>query len=148
MKLTREIKISEAFDKRHKDPSKNYGIGACNIWFIVKGSKGAITLNIGTNWFLPSTVEEYKTKGVNGRIVDLHRGDDGPVRAWAWDVHSKKKMYDGQTKYKESDIIKGGCYCGGSCLRADRYLTILLEKGSEGVFEELEKDYKDSFRGE
>lgn len=142
--LKREIIIHSAYDRRNEDPSKDYGIGACRIFFVVSGKKGAITVNFGTNWYLPSTVTEYKQVGVRGRIVDLEK-ESSPITFYSWDIHSKKKMYLGQKKMKACEFVKGGCYCDGSCSKSEQYLTLLLQNGSNAVLDQLEKDYKDYF---
>jgi hypothetical protein len=139
MKLRREITIRPAYDKRDPNPNKNYGIGACRLFFSVTGPKGAITINFGTNWYLQSTIKEYKDKFK----MDLYSTE--PIKAWSWDYHSKKRMFKGQHSINKCEYTKGKCYCDGSYLNSDRYLPILLEKGSEGIFLELEKDYQDRF---
>lgn len=35
------------------------------------------------------------------------------------------------------------CYCDGSAMRAETYMTTLLEKGSDAIWKLLEADYKD-----
>lgn len=156
MKLKREISITSAYDKRDNNPSKNYGIGACRIFFAVKGSKGAITVNFFTNWFLPSTIKEYKEEGIYKN--NLLKGKDSfktkidlietskPISGGSWDVHSKKPLYDGQTLTGGDCEFNGGkCYCDGSCMKAEKYLQILFEKGSKGVLDKLEEDYNNQF---
>jgi hypothetical protein len=156
MKLKREIRIEPAFDKRSHIPGEDYGICSCRIYFAVIGSKGAITVNFYTNWYLPSTVKEYREEGIyrnqlsGGKEpfktkIDLEK-DSKPIRAGSWDYHSKKKRFEGQDFIKNCGYTGKKCYCDGSYLKADKYLTLLLEKGSEGVFEQLEKDYKIEFR--
>ena len=156
-KLKRQITISSAFDKRSEDSNKDYGIGSSRIFFAVIGKKGAITVNFGTNWFLPSTIKEYKEEGIyRNRLtmppskeqsktkIDLIKVTE-PIKAWSWDYHSKKRKFKGQTPLDNCEFTGGKCYCDGSCLRADDYLKLLLDKGSNGVFEQLEKDYKIEF---
>lgn len=62
-KFKREVHFSPAFDKRNDIPSKNYGVGAVRIFFLLKGKKGTVQFQIGTNWYLPETVKEYNKKG-------------------------------------------------------------------------------------
>ena len=151
MKLKREIKITSAFDQRHKD----YGISTCRIFFVVTGSKGAISVNFSTNWYLPSTVKEYSEIGIYKKIFPKGRAshrtkmdltaNTKPIEAWSWDIHSKKPLYDDQQSYGTCEFIGTKCYCDGSCLRADIYLKLLIEKGSEAVLDKLEEDYKHEF---
>jgi len=159
MKLKREIRITPAFDKRSDEPSKDYGIGSCRIWFIVSGKAGAVVVNFFTNWFLSKTVKEYKEEGIFRNTLDLNsRGRENfktkinlenktPLRACSWDYHSKKKRKYA-IKNKDCEFVGGVCYCDGSCLRADKYKDLLLSEGSEGVFKQLEEDYKIEFKEE
>lgn len=39
--LERIILTKPPFNKQHPDPSKNYGVGAMLIWFVLKGEKGS-----------------------------------------------------------------------------------------------------------
>ncbi|MCJ7767420.1 hypothetical protein MUP79_03395 [Candidatus Bathyarchaeota archaeon] len=147
MMLTREVLFMPAYDKRDPNPAKNYGIGSVRIAFIVKGSRGAITLSFYTNWYLPETVAEYRTgfKRADGSfgVSDLEAGE--PVKAFSYDYHSKTQRFEGQIKYEDCQYLGGDCYTDGSCLNADPFKKLLLEKGSDGVFEEMEKDYIQHF---
>ena len=152
MKLKRKLVISEAYDKRHKDPSKNYGISACRIFFSVTGKDGAISVNFGTNWYLKSTVDEYKkgTTNTSGQplVADLEK-DSEPLSAYSWGYHSRVQKYEGQDKTEDCNFLNGDdCYYDSSCLKANDFKDILLKKGSDGVFEQLEKDYKNEFGDE
>ncbi len=156
MKLKRQITISSAYDKRSEDPKKNYGIGSCRIYFAVIGEDGAITVNFFTNWYLPSTIKEYAEEGIFiNRLdgikdkfktqIDLLNTKE-TIYSGSWDYHSKKKKHKYLTKLTGCEFTGGDCYGEGSCLRADDYLKLLFEKGSEGVFEKLEEDYKEEFK--
>lgn len=156
VKLKREIKISSAFDRRDETPGKDYGIGSCRIFFIVKGGKGAVTVSFFTNWYLPSTLKEYKEEGIYKNNIYAPRDNfktkidliatTNPIGTGSWDIHSKKKLYDGQTLLdRDCEFTGGKCYCDGSSLMADEYLQLLFEKGSDGVFERLEEDYNKQF---
>jgi len=61
----REMIITPAYDKRNKNQNKNFGIVACRIFFIVKGKEGVVAVNFGTNWYLPSTIQEYKEERIH-----------------------------------------------------------------------------------
>jgi hypothetical protein len=159
-KLIREIKIFQAYDKRNDNPKKNYGISSCKIWFIVKGKEGAVTVNFFTNWFLPSTVKEYKEIGIHKNRfphedkdpfktkIDLEKTSE-PISAGSWDYHAIKPHREWQKEPTTKDCLfldNKPCYCDGSYCRAKEYLNSLLEKGSEAVFKMLEKDYRIEFK--
>ena len=54
----RIVKKNKAFDKRHKDPEKNYGIHGVELHFILKGSHGASQFLLYTNRQLPHVQKE------------------------------------------------------------------------------------------
>ena len=44
-----------AWDKRHHDPNKNYGIGSMRCRMILKGKEGAVHFVFSTGMFLEKT---------------------------------------------------------------------------------------------
>lgn len=133
MKLERIVEMTPAFDKRHPDPTKNYGIGGVEIAFFLKGERGVVQFKMGTGWFLP----ENRKPGIS---------DSYPM-AWDRGYHSYIPRYDGQTPIAESCHILDGkpCYYDGSTLNAEPILEVLIREGSEGVWRELEAYYKGTF---
>ncbi|KKN44324.1 hypothetical protein LCGC14_0694260 [marine sediment metagenome] len=107
MKFEKIVRVESAYDKRSKDPSKNYGIGSMRMRFILKGDKGCVQVLINFPIFLPETVEEYKRIGNmnNTDPCDLRDEDGKPKGLECWDVgyHSPKPMFEGQTK-RDCDI--------------------------------------------
>lgn len=137
-KFEKTIEFSPAYDRRDPDPKKDYGVGAVDIRFILKGKRGAVQFLLGTGWFLPETNEEYKARGVN-------LSKDYP-RAWDIGYHSPKPMYEGHSPITDKcNILNGKCFYDGSTLNADPILNILLREGSDGVWKELEKYYHETF---
>lgn len=134
----RIVNVTPAFDKRHPDPSKNYGIGACRIWFILKGPKGAVQFQIGTDWYLPEQQKELKNRP---SIYD--------IQPQGWDVgyHSYKPMYEGQDPMGECDVLGCTCYYDGSSLRADDWVPEFLAGGTEWLWPKLEAEYNSLFEG-
>ena len=140
------VKFSMPYDKRSDEPGKNYGIGAMRIWFILKGRHGAVQVLIGTQFYLPATINEYIEKGRN--IMKTHDGkDQEPFDCWDVGYHSPKPFFEGQTK-QECDILKKGyCYYDGSSLRGkhDGVDKMFMEKGQDAIWEYLEKEYRDLY---
>ena len=150
-KFERIVNFSPAYDKRHPEPSKNYGISATRIWFILKGKKGAVQVMIGTDWYLPETVEEYKRIGNENKTEPTNlRDKEEFLDCWDVGYHSFKPLREWQNKDNSTPCElheQGHCWYDGSSLRGqeDKVGRILLEKGSDGIWEYLENYYKEVF---
>jgi len=144
MKLEKIIKFYPAFDKRNASPSKNYGVHGVNLIMALKGDKGAVQFLLYTNWMLPHVTEEFLNKPVLDSIDVTCRFLPLPADIG---YHSYKPIYEGQTPITNTCELLDGkpCYYDGSSLVAEKYYNILLEKGCDGVWEELENYYKDIF---
>lgn len=125
-KFEKEIVFYPAFDK-----GREGGIGDVRIYFYLKGRKGVIQFLMSTGWYL------------GRQYLGRHRGGMDKPDAWDIGYHSPKPMYKGQKCIQRKCEVLGGkrCYYGGSGLRAKPLLDILLQKGSEGIWKELEKEY-------
>jgi hypothetical protein len=149
-KLEKEITFEPAYDKRSKDSSKDYGIHGVTVRFIVKGPWGATHFVIYTSWHLPKVQKELESsralRGPTGSIAGLK----ALYKPLPVDVgyHALSPQYEGQEQI-ECTILEGGkCYCDGSAVRAQDVFNILLEKGSKGVWEYLEAEYRTLERSE
>jgi hypothetical protein len=148
-KLERIVSFMPAFDKRNPDPSKNYGIGAVRCIMALKGSKGAITFTFSTGIYLDSTMQEYAK---DGRLTpEISYGNryfilNSPM---GYDVgyHSGRKHFNGQGISQRKCEWRNGkpCYCDGSALRADEWMKILIENGSDEIWRMMEEDYNVEF---
>jgi hypothetical protein len=128
-KFERIVTITPAFDKRHEDPKKNYGIGSASMRMVLKGKLGATQFILYTGWHLPHIQTELKPLP-----VDLG-------------YHSPKPLFEGQSKMDNCDVLKcGHCYYDGSGLNAKRIYDVLLREGSDGVWRELEEYYRYLFQ--
>lgn len=133
--MERIIEFSPAFDKRHKDPSKNYGIHGVEIRFVLKGQRGAVQFLVFSNWYLPNVVEEHKYDQF-GRWQPMG-ADVG--------YHSKRPMYDEQHQYDCPYVEGGKCYYDGSGLAGEEMLRTLIAEGGDAVWKGLETYYTDVF---
>jgi hypothetical protein len=135
--MERIVEITPAFDKRNKDPNKNYGIHGCELKMLVKGEKGAIQFVIYTNWMLPHVQKEFE--GKDSLFFLPMPADVG--------YHAVSPQYEGQTTLTESCPYLDGkpCYYDGSGLRADKWFDVLVHKGSDEVWKMLEDEYRERF---
>lgn len=136
----RIIQFDPAYDKRHKNPSKNYGIHGVTLRFVLKGEKGAINFVVFTNWMLPHIEKEYENKGlkpgVEYRISRPMPADLG--------YHSHVPQYEGQTIMDDCPWLDGKpCYYDGSTLHAETIFKVLVEEGGDALWEQLEKEYNE-----
>lgn len=146
MKFEKIVQFTPAFDKRHPDPSRNYGIGSVRIRFILKGEKGAVQFYCSTKWYLPETIKEYRnSKGVE--LLDNKEEDCSGISAWDLGYHSPKPMFKGQTSDACDILEKGECYYDGSGLNAFPLAETLVREGSDGIWKKLE-EYYESVYGE
>lgn len=77
------IKFAPAYDKRHSDPKKNYGVHGVELKFILKGEEGAVQFVIFTNWMLPNVQKEQDAKLSDHYITAL-------INKQIWDNITKK----------------------------------------------------------
>lgn len=132
------VNVKPAYDKRNPNPAKNFGIGACKIRFILKGPKGAVQFQIGTDWYLPHVQKELE-----GRVRSLNG-----VNPEGLDVgyHAYEPQYDGQISMGCCEVLDGKeCYYDGSGLWADELVPKFIAGGTEWLWKELEKIYMDRF---
>ncbi len=128
--FTRSLTVRPAFDKVHTDPTKNYGVHGCDLVFqVVTPEKEGLTYVVFTNWFLPQTEARLER-------TTMHRSLYKPISAGC-DGHFHTPQYDGQSPVPACHITGGECYSDGTSITDDLF-GILLEKGSDGLFEALE----------
>lgn len=145
MSFEKRIEFKPAFDKRHDDPKKNYGIHGVDLAFYLLGEKGAIQFIVYTSWHLPHVQDELDSKPIDSRFPFLSH------KPMAADLgyHSHKPMYEGQEHIMEDCPLLGWgkCYYDGSGLNAEKVFKVLTEEGSDGVWKYLENYYNETFEG-
>jgi hypothetical protein len=129
-KFTRLVEFHPAWDRRHVNPEKNYGIGGVEIRFVLKGPLGATQFLLCTGWTLPGL-------------------PDGTVLPADLGYHSPQPRYDGQPLITDSCPYLDGkpCYYDGSTLAAERVFERLVREGDVGVWAALEEVYQQVFEG-
>jgi len=131
------------FEPAYDNTAKGGGLHGINIRFILRGEHGAVQFLIFTNWR-----PKQATKRLRAEMSPSNYFLFEPMPA---DVgyHSKVPRYEGQHAMENCVYVQtpdGKCYYDGSTLHAEQVYDILLEKGSEGVWEYLGKYYDSVFR--
>lgn len=55
--MNRKLIFLPAFDRTDPDPKKDYGVGCLELLFMVFGEKGAVQLQLLTQWYLPHVMK-------------------------------------------------------------------------------------------
>jgi len=130
--VKRNIHFEAAYDKRHEDPPKNYGVHGVHIWFeLIDESQGdGLTFSVSTNWNLPH-VQKVRDQDLTLLLLK-------PM-PFGVDIHSPRPRYEGQTCRENCSITGGKCYCDGSALLGDKFFQILVEGGDEALWKAMEE---------
>ena len=143
MTFERIVELIPAFDRRNEDPNKNYGVHGVDLRMVLKGADGAYQFVLYTSWMLPHVQAETDSREPDPRFPYLfHKPQPADVG-----YHSKVPQYEGHTpaNVKQCPYTGGVCYSDGSALAANDMYRVLCERGSEGVWEELEALYAARF---
>ena len=140
--LKRKIEFRPAFDKRHSDPNKNYGIHGVDMKFILSGRKGTVVFVLFTGWQLPHVEKEFEEKGLKSG-VEYRCSRPLPADLG---YHSIKRLNEYDTQLQNCNYVRTGkCYYDGSSLSAEKPFNILVEQGLEKLWEFLEDYYVSVF---
>jgi hypothetical protein len=141
--LTKEIIFGKAWDKRHPDPSKNYGIGGVELRFHLIGPCGATQFVVSTSWYLEENMRNLMAKH------DMTANDPYnycPFKPMPTDVgyHSYVPMYKDQTPMEDCNLLGGAdCYYDGSSLQAVSVFNQFKEEGEDSVWAVLISRYEE-----
>jgi hypothetical protein len=137
----RIVEVTGAFDKRHPDPNKNYGIHGMNLRFVLKGAEGAVQFLVYTQMHLPHVHEElYHRRKPNEAWMAAPMGAD-------IGYHARVPHYEGQSIVQESCPHLDGapCYYDGTSLGAEEFMPEFLAGGSDAVWAMLAQRYESVF---
>lgn len=142
MRFERIVQTRPPFDKRNSNPKKNYGVCGLHLWFILKGKKGAVQIQLGTKLYLAKQFREWRAEGEGYPFED----DEEVITCLDVGYHAWKPIRDWQneTNCMECQLSpKGKCWYDGSSLRGrdDRIVEQYLEQGDKFIWDYLEKEY-------
>lgn len=139
-KFKRITRVSPAFDSRHDDPKKNYGIGSMTLRFVLVGELGAVQFVFYTAQYTRNVADELFNK--NRKYNPFH-GMGADIG-----YHSPIAMYDGQHQ-RDCDVIPcGKCFYDGSSLRASEFADEFISGGDAVVWPMLEREYAERFEAD
>jgi len=135
-KFEKIVEFTAAWDKRTNNIKTNSGISPVEIYFVLKGPKGAVHFSVMTDWFLPQNMEQKI-----GLLTILKDRLSSPM-GMTVGYHSPKKFYETQKRKPCSWFGGKLCYCDSSSLLADDWVkNYLLPGGSDEVWKQLKKEY-------
>lgn len=146
----RIVEFSAAYDKRHPEPSKNYGIHGVDLRMVLKGPLGATQFLLSTGWYLPETIGARRDQWGGlfdyGKALHEHGWGGSPLPC-DLGYHSPHPIYEGQAVCQDACEYLDGkpCYYDGSGLNASRPFEALLREGDEGVWRVLGDYYLSTF---
>lgn len=123
----RRIITKAAFEQRHDDPNRDYGIGGVSITFALIGKGRAVDWDLMTDCFLPHTEKRLKKET---------RSWLGPT-AGGVGFHYGKSQYDGMAQSDECNLIGGPCFYDTGFLIGDEVYRAFACGGIDGVFGKL-----------
>lgn len=133
MKFERVTQVRLPFDMRSPRCDRNYGIHGLDVWFVLKGPKGAVQFAVNFGVYLPSVT--HVTPG------DIYGFDVG--------CHSLVPQYEGQTERECEHLPGGKCYYDGSGTAADEWAREIFgtvgRPPEEVLWPMLEKEYRERF---
>lgn len=142
MKFEKITHVRLPFDRRAPEPNKNYGIGGLDIWFILKGPRGAVQFAVNFPVNLPHIELEYPAKFPDWNERKHFMGIDVGY-------HAPKPQYEGQNDMECQHLEGGRCYYDGSSLRAQEWVDELFSTRGQCIepliWERLEQYYKERF---
>ena len=140
--LERIIKFRPAFDRRHPDPNKNYGVHGVEMKWVLKGAKGAVQFVVFTNWHLP-----HVTEMLDARLDRTYPHLSCHPQPSDLGYHSPVPMYADQEPVDSSCEWTGGvCYYDGSTTNAESVFETLVREGDEACWAVIEKYYQETFK--
>lgn len=142
--FSRRVVFQAAYDKRSKDPRKDYGVGQVYIHFSLVGPVGAISVVISTGWYLPHVAR----KQVRSNIEWMQKWGHPLDRVGQYGVHFHypNPQYEDHSQ-SDCDLLPGGKCYGNGRFADDSYLNILLAEGDDAVWKKLEEEYREEFPG-
>lgn len=155
--MNRKLIFQPAFDRTDPDPKKNYGVGCLELLFMVFGDKGAVQLQLLTQWYLPHVMD----RRLESLKQDIRMGKEDFLLKDFIEPHPIDLCYFRPDRSNEDETFfdKGvpyfmdgaSCYYGYKYLDADERVAKdvafrkLVDEGDEALWKYLEDYYVEVF---
>ena len=115
----------------------SHGRNNALMYLTVRGRDAEVTLGVATGWDLPTVPERHRTSRLidspSGRFVEIHT------------AHPRyEEQPDNGPQIGGTCADWAGCYVSNGFLMADEPTRLLVEKGSDAVWEWLENLYAET----
>ena len=139
--FVRELVLVPPFDKRHSNPSEDYGVHGMDLKMYLTKGKRCIQFIVFLPVYLPQVVESMISGSLHSPSKYSFKGMGASVG-----YHSPTPLYEGQRiSVTDCPFTGGDCYHNESYLRAEAYYRVFLEKGVDRIWQMLEKEYRTMF---
>ena len=121
--------------------NRNYGVHGMEIWWYLRGPKGAAHFGIFTNW-IPGPLAPGWGLPPAGMVFPRREFDHYPLGV-DLGYHAHVPQWEGQEAYARADcdVIGGTCYGDGTALGADHLAKEFVLAGEPVVWAALEERY-------
>jgi len=141
-KLKKSVDVRLPFDRRHADTKQNYGVHGLDIWFLLKGDKGAVQFACTFNCYLPSVDFSSWSK--------MSRHEVGRMNGMDVGYHALEPQFEGHEPMGPCQHLDGKtCYYDGSSLRsddwADEIFSTVGEPPENTLWRKLQEEYIERF---
>jgi hypothetical protein len=131
----RRLSMTPPYDRRHTDPSKNYGVHGVDLRLLLVKDKQAVQFVAYLPVYLPQTLDFWQGQAETVKTF-LIKGMGADVG-----YHALAPQYEGQSSMANCDATGGACYYDGSGLRAEEWYQEWLVHGNDHIWTKLEEEY-------
>ena len=124
---------------RTRDANKDFGVHGMEIWWYLRGPRGAAHFGVFTDWIPGKLYPGHGRMPVGMQEMPASQYPNGADLGY----HARVPQWDGQEAYGRDDctVIDGRCYGDGSGLRADALAKTFTELGEPAIWAALELEY-------
>lgn len=143
----RRVSFWPAFEKRHDDPGRDYGIGCVKARFALIGPLAAVSFDVFTGWYLPHVRERLRreTDHAVSPITGKHRSCSLEGHGGAMHLHfapDSRPNYLSDQEDQECDLLPGRrCVGDVGYMIGEALFDALVEGGDDGLWAAMEEQY-------